>query len=633
MQTTDNVLIIWDSNGLPPCGEGVVYRWKGYAEEDGSYSLLRYVENNAERFRAKYLSWVHELGETMIRGKRLIDHLALGDGLSYWWLTLFVEKSPFKSPISDALRLMALEEILLKQRPIKVLLVSDNKFLHECIDLLCKNLHIPYRFKKLPSLNTRKDLRWFYYLLPYAIRALFTLLRHVITHWPLRKIGSFHWFSGHSAVFFCSYFIHLDQDSCARGLFYSRQWEILPQLLEKRGIKLNWIHHYLKSSVTPNTRIATEWIRRFNENNACNAFHSFLDSFLSFKVIWSAFSNWVNLFRLSLMLHKIKAAFKPSDSRLSFWPLMRNDWWNSLQGPVAMDNLLKLHLFDAAMKSVPHQHMGLYLCENQGWERAFIHAWRKHGHGKLFGVFHSTVRFWDLRYFYDVKTISRTDTYSMPQPDANVLNGMAAISAFREAGQPMDRVIEAEALRYMYLGMLVEGRRLTSDNTGVIKLLVLGEIMADSTKKLLRLLDSAMTHVDTTLRITIKPHPYCMIRAEDYPRLNLRVITDPLGNILNDYDIAYASNSTSAGVDAYLAGLPVLVMLDDNELNMSPLRGQQGVKFVSTPRELAKALSMAKSNCGREKRRGDFFFLAPDLPRWKKLLGEQKSEVKSEGVK
>ena len=44
---------------------------------------------------------------------------------------------------------------------------------------------------------------------------------------------------------------------------------------------------------------------------------------------------------------------------------------DSWMGPVAMQNILWLHLFDKMLRSLPQQQVGLYLMENQGWERIF----------------------------------------------------------------------------------------------------------------------------------------------------------------------------------------------------------------------------------------------------------------------
>jgi hypothetical protein len=61
---------------------GLVYRWNGYEKAGSIHSLLRYVETHGDRLRAKYLALIHEVGERRIDGKRIIDHLALEDGLS-----------------------------------------------------------------------------------------------------------------------------------------------------------------------------------------------------------------------------------------------------------------------------------------------------------------------------------------------------------------------------------------------------------------------------------------------------------------------------------------------------------------------------------------------------------------------
>ena len=86
------------------------------------------------------------------------------------------------------------------------------------------------------------------------------------------------------------------------------------------------------------------------------------------------------------------------------WPILKKDWCDSMTGVTAMNNILLIHLFDRLMSVVPHQEQGYYLSENQSWERAFVHAWRKHRHGRIIGVAHSTIRYWDLRYYDESMT-------------------------------------------------------------------------------------------------------------------------------------------------------------------------------------------------------------------------------------
>ena len=137
---------------------------------------------------------------------------------------------------------------------------------------------------------------------------------------------------------------------------------------------------------------------------------------------------------------------------------------------------------------------------------------------------------------------------------------------------------------------------------------------------MLQLLEAAAPHMSTPATYTVKPHPNFIINVADYPSLHLQVVRSALDEILHDFDIAYSSNLTSAAVDAYLAGLPVVVMLDERELNFSPLRGQPGAHFVSTPEELAQALQTAGRVAAANPARDEFFFLDPELPRWQKVL-------------
>jgi surface carbohydrate biosynthesis protein (TIGR04326 family) len=304
---------------------------------------------------------------------------------------------------------------------------------------------------------------------------------------------------------------------------------------------------------------------------------------------------------------------------------MQEDWYASVCGRVAIEGLMYIELFDRAMGNIPYQEKGFYLSENIAWERALIHAWHKHGHGQLIAVVHGVVRFWDMRYFNDLRTIQSSGPYPMPQAELTVLNGQAAVNAYLDTGYPKEAILEGEALRNGYLYHIRAGSSLKMKKARAIKVLVLGDYLSSSTIKLLNLLEATTPHTSNPLTYTVKPHPFYMVKSTDYPSLSLEVVVDPLGEILGGFDIAYSGNETSAAVDAYLAGLKVVVMLDDAKLNLSPLRGQSDVRFVSTPEELAEALQMGKQHTVNRPDRNDFFFLDPELPRWQKLLSPVSS--------
>jgi surface carbohydrate biosynthesis protein (TIGR04326 family) len=615
-------LTLWDSSVEPSANEGQIYRWNGYGQTESIQSLLRYVETHDERLRHKYLAWIHELGESRILDRRLVDHLTLEAGFSYWWMTLLVEKSPWKSPsINDALRLLALEEIVVERKPVKMRLVSADWRLHETVRGLCQNLALSYEWQRLDRQWTSKwSLAEAYRALPQPVQALVSFVRHLRARWPLRRTSKAGWFGGDRSLFFCSYFIHLDDPSHRKNSFHSRQWEELPRLLHDGGYDMNWMQHYLPSSLVPNTGVAKEWVETFNQQRSQRAFHAFLDAYLSPRIVFRVLSQWVKLNRVYGRLRAIECAFRPRGSNISFWQFMRRDWHASLCGASAISNLLWIELFDSALRDLPRQRRGLYLCEGQSWERAFVHAWHKYGHGQLIGVAHSTIRFWDLRYFTDARTLRSSDPNRMPLPSLIALNGKVAIDTYLRAGYPAEAIAECEALRYNYLNSLGSRPRSRRAPGEPVRVLILGDVASASTIKLLRLLEEAVAQMPIRPMLAVKPHPNCAIDRANYPSLSLTVLTNSLAEILHNFDIAYSSSSTSAAVDAFYSGLPVVVLLDGTELNFSPLRGRPGVNFVSTPAELAASLQLKHNGSGGSRDGTEFFFLDAKLPRWRKLL-------------
>jgi surface carbohydrate biosynthesis protein (TIGR04326 family) len=83
----------------------------------------------------------------------------------------------------------------------------------------------------------------------------------------------------------------------------------------------------------------------------------------------------------------------------------------------AVSTLLQYNLMESAINMLPRQDKGIYLQENQAWEMGMIHAWKSAGHGKLVGSIHSTVRYWDLRYFYCTHSYYKKGIEALPMPE------------------------------------------------------------------------------------------------------------------------------------------------------------------------------------------------------------------------
>lgn len=620
-----------DCEGAPEETKVNTLCWQGYAQGPMVDSIPRYLESNADRLRAKYVAFSCDLGESLINDKSVVEHLDAGDGFSYWWMNKLSENSPFKSSrIYDCLRLMALEEILLEKKPSTLTLDSSDRDLAQAIRRLCLNLQVDFVWRKVPTTLQKWTLRRLYEILPYPIQGLISL-RHLAIRWPLRRLQNPLWFAGDNAIFMCSYFFNLDSASCSAGKFHARQWEALPRYLQDSGKRANWIHHFLLSPGMPDVKTSLSWMEQFNRDAQKQGCHAFLESYLSWKIIFRVLKSWLWLNIVSWRLMKISGAFNPKGSAVWLWPLLRDDWQISLKGTTAISNCLWVELFDAALKDIPHQNLGLYLWENQGWECALLRAWRKHGHGKIIGVPHSTIPFWYLNIFDDPRIIASSQGCTKPLPDYLAINGPMAWKALVKGGYPVDRLLEVEALRFQYLISHGSAQPQKPDGypmpEGISKnnlhkaVLILGDFTVEQTLKMLRCIDAALHLIDAEISLTLKPHPVCRIAKEDYPALNFELTNKPLAEIMQDFDLAFSSNTTSAGMDAFLAGLPVAVFLDDEDFNHSPLRGVDGVQFVATAEEVAAALQSGKHGAITPAIE-NFFWLDSQLPRWHRLLFE-----------
>ncbi len=613
-------LTVWDCEGTATSPlESTIY-WSGYSQQEKVNTVPTYLEKKSDELRARYLSFVHQLGELNISGNRLIDHLEIEKNFSFWWMTLIAEKSYLKSPrIFDCLRLLAFDMQLDEMKPKAIKLVSNDSTLARAMHRCARSKGIPFKWEKSIYECGKLYLKGFYKRIPYNFRAIVFFLIHIFKRWQLIKIKN-KWFSGKNSMFLFSYFVHLDLNSCKDGKFYSHQWETLPSKLCVEGKKLNFIHHFIQSPIVPNAMKGIQYVKKFNNQPASEGSHSFLDSWLSLKVCLDVISKF---FTLSIRMRLLQPAMEKALHNLPYsylWPLLDKDWNNSIHGPIGIRNTLFLRLIDNAIDSLPEQSTGLYLLEGQGWERAFIHYWRKHKHGRLIGVCHATISYWYLMYFNDKKVLNTNSKNAVPRPDYIAVNGKAMRDIMENAGYEPENLIDVEAIRYFHLDKIKRQRKLNLEDIGKKKLFVIGDYITEVTKSLLSLLNQLDNSVLLKYDIIFKMHPAVdQIEKGLYPNLNYQETNLHLKEILPTVDIVLSSINTAAAIESFAAGLPVITMLDSNNFNSSPLRDVNGAVFISNQLQLGEALETL-SNDYSLPNKDEYFWLDSEITRWKALL-------------
>lgn len=620
-------VVVWDSPGPHDADDVWFVDWNGYAEGDGSTSLLRHAEENADDIRERYLEWVDELGETRIRGRRLVDRMAVGStGFSLWWMSSIVEKSFWNTPtMATVVRLMALDDLVDRCSPEALVLVTDRSDLRRAVGRLCDGRGIGFRSRRPANCRSAgRCRRGLSALVPRPVQAIRALVAYVAAARPVQGRRPSRWDGSEDSLFLLSCFGHLDPTEAAAGRFDSRYWQGLYEVFRETGTPTNWLQYFVTSSDVPDFGTAGAWLEAIDENPVDQGNHVFLDSYASATVLSKVLGRWLRQVRKTMGLRAL--ARRDFGPRLHgvLWPVVRAEWLDDLHGARSMHHLLWLGTFEAACDDLPHQRRGVYLYEGAAWERAFVHAWRAAGHGELIGVPHATIRFWDLRYYVHPRTRERTGSHALPQPDRLVRNNVTAAAAFAAVGYPEERLVDCESLRYAHLIGIEAVERLRPDD-GPLRVLILGEVRAPAMLKMLRMLTETLPLLGFDVEFSLKAHPNSPVRAEDHPGLHLRMVGGPLSDLVADFDVAYSSNGTSAGVDVLLAGLPVVVWLDDDDLNLSDLRGLPGVAFVGSSADLAESLRGIRSGDVAAPAVPEFFTLDASLSRWRRLLAEGAS--------
>lgn len=270
----------------------------------------------------------------------------------------------------------------------------------------------------------------------------------------MRKQNNTSWFSGEASLTIISYFDIVEKSSLDKCRFRSGYWGSISSVMSNIGKNVNWVQIFSPNPVIPSASAGLSAIKKFNNNKLENGFHVFLEGYLGFFCVIRSFLNYLRLIFSKWHWKEkcISLAFQPKGSSVSLWPFLKNDWYSSIRGLNAFQNFLLIELFDSVMADIPRQKKGLYLLENQNWERALVHAWRRHGHGLLTGVVNTPIRYWDLRYFDNLSNLTNESNSIISklklQPDFIAVNGPSSMKFYLDDGYPPDKLVPVEALRY-----------------------------------------------------------------------------------------------------------------------------------------------------------------------------------------
>lgn len=616
-------ILIWDANEKPNINADLVILWVDGEDEKNlngkTLSISNVVEKNASNLKRRYLKWIHELSETKIKNRTVSDHLRIRSDLSFWWMTSVSQKSSItsKSGIQDAIKLLALESIISHENNPEIILHSSNTKLAECLSKYCEDKKWIFKYntnnKKLIKLKWKNTFK--YSNIPAIIRTIISFCRYCVSRIDL----DFQKNNKNNIIGEISFFdvlVHLDKSNKKKECFASNYWGSLLDKLTSKNIKTNWFHLYYPHPETPTFKNAKQKVRAYETNIESGQIHRMIEGNLPVEKLMQGLANYFYLYRKRNLIDSLKKMVYPQGSELDLWPLHRDQWKESMIGPSALTECLRLGMFEVALDKLKKQKIGIYISENQPWEISLVYAWRKNNHGKIIAVPHTTVRYWDLRYFFDSNTYKIQNKTRLPLPDYVGVNGPVMYSLMVNGGYPENKIIKLEALRFMHLNNCYKD---IQKNNIEKKILICGDYCKETNEKIFIFMKRIMQDLPKKYRFVFKAHPACPFKPDEETivGLNLKIDEQNIENIIHECDIIIASEITSAGVDAYCIGKRVIQIASNSGININPLREIGDVPRVKSSEKLLEEIL---SETYKKNEKIQFFYLDIQLKEWEKLI-------------
>jgi len=541
--------------------------WEALLDYDDITSVTLFVEKNDVKIRDIYMKGINSIESIKVSGVNIYDLFNWDDGFNFLKMSILFEKSYFKTPkINDLIKLVGVK-ILIEENNIRnIFLINAPPHVSNELNKYCKKNKIFFENSNKSKINLSKI---FFKFTPIYFISIAWFLKYCFVNWSHKK---FDWQTDENSIFAMGYYTHINKFDLHKRKFNSGMWGSFLDYFPNS--KFNFLHHFTPNSTTKNI---DQGIDQLSYINSKDNIHNFINSFVTLKSIIEVLIIYTlkyikSFFFLNQFLKNINNIFG-----FDIFNFIGKDVRYSLNGINLIHNIYWCVHFNHIFLNLRHQKAGFFLMENQGWEFAFVDAWKKYNHGKLFALQQSTLSFWDLRYLYPYDNRK----YS---PDFYLVNSFYNNKFFKDNNYPENKVYLIETLRYYYLKDLK-----TNNNSKSV--LILGGIVYDATNLMV---NSVAKIIDnhTDLSFYFKPHP-----AVDFdPNYNrFEIVHDDMSLLLQKHSIIICPSSSGVALEAFSLGLQVIVFLNPGQLNTSPIRGYDSVCFASNSSQISNALRKKKS--------------------------------------
>jgi surface carbohydrate biosynthesis protein (TIGR04326 family) len=593
-----------------------VFVWNGTSINTSFYLFIEdHLNSRKNYFRSIFLNLVGGFSEGIVNGIKVNTLFKFSNGINLWDFSKFNEL-PYDQTknLKKSFKLLALFDLLETYKVSLIHSQIEDIEINKLIKIFCINNDIDI-LNDQSSFKLNKVYNFFIDF-KFIFKAIFKILHNTI----ICFIFSFHnkkcWKDFSAKLILFSYYSNSEKFINFNSKNYeSRFWPKIHSLFDTNNLSHKWIHIYTKNN---NLVEACKIILFLNNKKLRNKSHVFIHSFFKFHFVLNIFF----YFSKSVCSYFLSKRVVFNDIKvLVIFKLLENEFRSSFIGTTAISNLFFYYNINLLKKSIGNTQIILYPYENQSWEKIMLF----HFNIKTVGYAHSTIRFWDLRYYISINT-----SYV---PKFIAVNGKISKNNLEHFVEDLDKfaILEVEALKYLdqihkpiLLSDIVSTR---IEYNMSPNFLFLGDYINRISEEVFNILNSfyflnksPFTHSN----FAFKNHP--ATKTLKLPFYFHDVSDIALNNSIHLYDIIITTSTSTSSLDAYMANKLVLIYYDESNLHLTDFHSEEeGLYFFKNLDELQNILlkySYIKNISFNMRLIDNFFYTDTNLLFWNKALNK-----------
>ncbi len=595
MNKNSKLMIIYDDNNHKSnLDENNIIYWNDYAH--GDKSILNLIEKNSTTLKKELTNQLDKFYlEVQYKFQRL--NINIDKDVSFWSINSLVDNNNIydETFINEFIKFKQLKKIIIKNQITNIIFHTNNNELIKKLQVFEKEIKVKINVvkKKNFSINKsyiKKIIHPVFLAFPIFLLFLFKRLKYFKKTENQKKIRE---------NLFINYF---NEPSISNGNFYSEYWGNLDTLLENNKINRTWLH----IAVPQKKNNSFELIKRLNTNPLSE--HIMLDSLFNFRIFFKLMFSWL---KVIFNTNKINKELKKNLGNKFLYLFFKNNFHENIFGYKFFINLYYFNLLKLFIKNESKLKSCFYLFENQSWERSLIYNLNQNLNKiKKFGVIHSSVRFWDLRY---VKMQNLYNHINLKKfLHEKIIVSSEIFKLILTENNYQDEIILAETLRYQDILKFNKEIYLIKNKNEII---ILGDYSININKKMEECVEYLLNI--NKFKVICKPHPLNDFSKKLYKKYKIIKSSEKISDLSKKFNNFIVPNTSTVGLELYLMGKNVITVLDNNLINYSPLKNYYNYQnYVYDLNQIEQKISNDNENQSYH----NFFKKNNFFQEWKNIL-------------